>query len=316
MLKALILTVGILFPEYNINLADVKKLSFNTPQGLTYDIYTNNFLSKISPNKIIMLLHGVTEQGKNDIRLIGLAKTFAKSGYSVFVPDIEGLKNSQIGFEEVDRVKMYLSEMLNKFKNSKTKGVLTFCYSNSPLIAALSTDENLIKEINFMIFWSGCYELKEMFRYTLLGYYRLDNNETIFIREPDAEFKQKISNQKIFSITKKSVHQFLKNQNKELFDTCYNKLPKNIIEYMEFMSPKNHMQKFMNSKCKITFIHTMDDTVIPYQETVKLYNLCPAKNKKLLLLSIYTHVDKKINLRSMKDVLKDMKNLYLVARGL
>ncbi|MFH0948479.1 MAG: hypothetical protein V1833_05730 [Elusimicrobiota bacterium] len=385
MLKALVLTLGILFPEtfFNTNFPDIQKLSFNTPQGLIYDIYTDRYSTKHSTipcsatiygrpsHKVVMLLHGLVKDGKNDPRLVGLAKVFVRDGYSVFVPDIEGLKNSQLGPDEVNEVHKYLAEMNRIFKESRIKGVMSFCYSNAPLIAALSSDEKLhqdviarapmnigargnldpnvtiLPKLDFLIFWDGCYNLKEMFRYTLLGYYRTDGSGTTFIREPDVELKQAISNQKFFFTTSGtnnlqptpcllpagtslvgstkvgfnlSVQQFLSNQKPELFDAYYNKLPKTITDCIEFISPKNHFargeQKFAEYPCKIFFIHTLDDPVIPYQETVQLYNSCSAKNKKLLLLSIYEHVEKKINLGNIMEVLRDMKNLYSLVREL
>ena len=144
MIKALLLSLGMLFPEvvFNIQFADIKKLSFNTPQGLTYDIYTNQS-PKTPPKKVIMLLHGLAKDGKDDVLLVGLAKAFVRVGYSVFVPDIDGLKHSQVCLDEVNEVRMHLVEMCKIFKDTKTKGVMSFCYSNSPLIAALSTGREL-----------------------------------------------------------------------------------------------------------------------------------------------------------------------------
>jgi hypothetical protein len=56
------------------------------------------------PRTGILLLPGITPAGKNDSRLVTLARTLARSGFTVLVPDIPGFRSFRLSSADVRNI--------------------------------------------------------------------------------------------------------------------------------------------------------------------------------------------------------------------
>ena len=304
----------------------IQKDSF-TGKEIIYDIYTPN-LPKSDSKKLIILIHGMTIAGKDDEDLVFLAKRLAKLGFEVFVPEIRGLKNCQIGYEETNEIKVAIDTAIHLYPDHKT-GVMSFCYGNGVLLPVFD-DEKIAKNIDFLIIWGGYASMKDLLRFNLLGYYPVDGK--LIYSEPDIEVKNKYINQKYWynflpqqsrkewlnalktnktgNLTgaQKNTYQFLKNTKLNKFEEYYNKLSPEIQNWLKIISPENYIVKV---NCKIIFVHSLRDTLVPYQDALKLYGFANKQNNKPFILPIFEHANLELVKIGIVDVIRGFFIFYM-----
>lgn len=300
----------------------LEKNSFSLPK-INFDIY-----STINSKKVIMLIHGLTPEGKDDSRLIEVAEKLARIGFIVVVPEFEGIKKLNLGLNEINEINYTLKKFIYLFPTQK-KGVMAFSYSAGITIIAASYKE-IENSLEFMILWGSYANMKKIVKYILTGYYLTDNKK--IYREPpkavlDIFIHQNINylpidKQKDFVIAwnnpdyikfldneTKNIYLFLKNTIPEKFDYYYNNLPDNIKKRLELLSADKHIEKF---DCKILFVHPLNDPVIPHYESEILYSISKSKNKKIFFPEIFSHVDMEIKDKGVIYALKLLFNFYLI----
>jgi len=103
----------------------------------------------------------------------------------------------------------------------------------------------------------------------------------------------------------------LRNQKYMKFEGLYAALSEKFTKRIAELSPANYVEKF---HCKITFIHCKDDAMVPYYESVKLYNKSKSKNKKLILLDLPLHTtdSKYMNSAGISTKLKYLYEFYVM----
>lgn len=292
---------------FNINpySANIEKKSYDY-EGLKYDIYGPG--DNASTGKVLLLVHGLTKDGNKDSELVKMSEIIARNRIIVMVPDFEGIKGSQLGYDEVEDVKKAIEIMARLF-TGKRKGVMSFCYSNGIVSSAVASSENI--RIDYLISWGSYASLRDQLRYNITGYYK-KNNEMMYAKTSE-EVRRCYYNQKYwyadipreealkiksalvsgeagsFSASGDVVYKLLSNRKLADFDVLYDNLPEKTREWIRFMSPENYVDKL---KCKTIFIHSYFDSLIPYDETIKLYDKCGSTHKKLFVPYLFEHYEK------------------------
>jgi hypothetical protein len=90
------------------------------------------------------------------------------------------------------------------------------------------------------------------------------------------------------SKTEYTVYRFLKNQDPGKFSAYYNELPPQCRSWIEDMSVEKHVPHL---HCNVLFIHSFYDSLIPYNETVRLYDLCKTSRKKMFIPAVFEHFE-------------------------
>lgn len=112
-------------------------------QSLSYRIDDRHYnadlyLSPQAPRAGIVLVPGVVEAGKDDLRLVALATTLARLRFAVLVPDIEGLRWFQVRGQDVQAVAdafRYLSSRSTLAPQGRA-GIAGFSYGAGPVVLA------------------------------------------------------------------------------------------------------------------------------------------------------------------------------------
>ena len=121
----------------------------------------------------VLLIHGVVETGKDDPRMIWLARLLARSGFTVLVPDFLGFKSlrlrvSDIG-EMVDAV-VYLRS-LHQWVLPDRIGMIGFSYGAGPMLIA-GADPRVEGRLRFVVPFGGYYDLVQVIKFVTTGYYQ------------------------------------------------------------------------------------------------------------------------------------------------
>ena len=277
--------------------------------------------NKDNIRKAMMLVNGLILD--TDDKLIdNYSKLLAKYGVAVMTPKIGSLNRLMFGEKEKEAVRGSFTEMTRLFP-SKPKGVFSFCFSNMTVCLAM---KEIAGKIDFMYLFGSIASMKDMLEYNICGYYQIPDKKEVFYIESNRDivevyyrnFANLVPNQKRFmsalqkndssglSTEERKAYALLKNQKYLMFEELYRELPEMFKKPIVESSPINNIDSF---NCKMTFIHLKRDALAPYYESVKLYNKCPSKNKKLILIDLPLHTSESQNM-SGTDMLSRLKYLY------
>ncbi len=118
----------------------------------------------------LVLIHGLTEQGKDDRRLVEMAESLTRVGYRVLVPEVEGLRELRWGPENRDDVADAVRHMANReASRGLPLGVSTLSLMSGPVLLATADDE-LRRRVEFVALIGGYYDLEAWLRYITTGY--------------------------------------------------------------------------------------------------------------------------------------------------
>jgi pimeloyl-ACP methyl ester carboxylesterase len=114
------------------------------------------------PRQTIVMLYGMDYAGEEDPRLVKFANAFAKSGFRVAVPCLNGLKSLEFQIDDVDRIcdlALYLGQTL-----SDTVGICAFSIGGGYALVAAA---NLVNQIAIdpILLFSPYYCLNELWEY-------------------------------------------------------------------------------------------------------------------------------------------------------
>ncbi|WP_282610439.1 alpha/beta fold hydrolase [Pelagibius sp. Alg239-R121] len=146
----------------------------------TADLYHPNRTDPDDLDGALVLVPGFTPSGKNDRRLVALAKSFARSGFLVLVPDLRGSRETRVRLGDARRIAdavVHLSgrselENLTGDEGSSEIGLVAISYAVG--LAVLATTETDAKErTGFLVGLGGYYDTTEVVRFTTTGAFRL-----------------------------------------------------------------------------------------------------------------------------------------------
>lgn len=144
------------------------------------DLYHPNRADPDDLDGALVLVPGFTSSGKNDRRLVALAKSFARSGFLVLVPDLRGSRETRVRLGDARRIAdavVHLSARpeLGRLAGAGTTpevGLVAISYAVG--LAVLATTESDAKErTGFLVGLGGYYDTTEVVRFTTTGAYRL-----------------------------------------------------------------------------------------------------------------------------------------------
>jgi hypothetical protein len=298
-INALLIVISV-FLNQNSDIKGVTVELIHNNTSPAYKLYMPE--NKADVTRALMLVNGLLD---SDDKLLDVySRELAKTGCAVVVPQIDGLSNLILGENEVNGVRASFQEVRRIFPNVP-KGVFTFCFSNGPVFLALNEIAN---SVDFMYLFDSYADMKSMIEYNILGHYEIPGkNELIYIeaikdiaevyyqnfaemlplnRREVFNSALKGNNPSELNAEEKNAFMLLKNQKYMKFEELYAALPVKFTKRIAELTPLNYVGKF---NCRITFIHCRHDAMVPYYESIKLFNKSRSKNKKLLLLDLPLH---------------------------
>ncbi|GHE22053.1 alpha/beta hydrolase [Halomonas urumqiensis] len=143
-------------------------------EGLAYAVEDRDYVAdvyhpSVSRRGALILVHGLTEAGRRDPRLVDFARTLARAGFTVMVPELEGLRDFSVGTREVqgiaDAIRHATAELPAADKGT---GLAAISFATGPaLLAAMQPDT--AHRVRFVVAVGGYYDLTDMLRYVTTG---------------------------------------------------------------------------------------------------------------------------------------------------
>lgn len=233
---------------------------------------------KSSPALIIYM--PIIDGASDDPRLMNLANTFARAGFVVASP-WRSEDPFIMNLKDIDDV---VSTVLFLKDNTRLKvdycGLFGISSSNGPVIAA-AADPRIKDSVGFIISFAGYYDIQNVLRFVMTGQYSYkDSRGTI---EPHSYTRELLA---------KALDYY--NTDEELFLTGpeFEKL-------RQGLSPSRFVDEL---KADFFIVHSTDDTMIPYTESMRLADALKERVPvHFALNAVFEHgTYKKINLANMR----------------
>jgi fermentation-respiration switch protein FrsA (DUF1100 family) len=284
--------------------------------------YADLYLPEDSPEAGIVLLHGATQSGKDDERLVAFARLLAGRRFAVLVPELSGPEHLRIRAEDAQDV-VDAFTFLNKQPGLEGRvGIGGFSVSAGlAFLAALQPA--LRNEVPFILSVGGYHSMPRTLAYAITGSFSLDgsrqyrppnayakwlfvvNNLDTLPGSADRQVMNRIAFRRMASpgadIGKLAAK--LGPEGQRLLDyvtadnlgqiaTRYARLPGAMLREVEALDLSD---KPLNTlKGRILLVHGYDDPIIPYTESVSLFRSLRPGQGELFLVHGLQHVDSKL----------------------
>lgn len=118
---------------------------------------------------MLILVHGFTEDGRRDPRLVDFATTLSRVGFTVMVPELEGLRDYSISTREVAAIADAIRHATQTPPAGESKTALAaISFAVGPAVMA-SLQEDTAERVSFVVGVGGYYDLTDMLRYVTTG---------------------------------------------------------------------------------------------------------------------------------------------------
>jgi pimeloyl-ACP methyl ester carboxylesterase len=268
----------------------------------------------------IVLVHGVNETGKDDPRIVWLAKLFARVGFSVLTPDFQGFKSLTVRTSDVEELVASVQYLANRRTVVRTRqvGLVGFSFGAGPTIVA-AADARLRGRVRFVVSFGGYYDLEDVITFVTTGSYGFDGvhgqmtpnpyTRWIFLRynlelisDPkDREILREIAEAKAKNpaLDEGPLARDLGPQGRAVYDLLTNRDPMRvpvlvaglgpgIRREIQFLSPARVLPQL---RAKLFLLHSDPDDYIPVTESMRLAAALQSRgNVRLVLLRSFDHV--------------------------
>ncbi|MFH1689093.1 MAG: hypothetical protein ABIE42_02510 [Candidatus Eisenbacteria bacterium] len=272
------------------------------------------------PHPGIVLNHGVSARGMNDVRLINFADALARCGYVALVPEFVNLKEFRVRPTDVDEI-VGAYEYLERLPDVDPERMGFFGFSYAGGLAALAANDPAIAErVRFCFMLGSYYDLSSIAIYATTGYYR-ENGEWIYMEprhsgkwtflknmlefvddETDRALLSRVADAKLageardLSATAEllgpegsRLYDFMTNDDPDRATGLIESLSPRILDFFDLLSLRGNID---DVTAHLIIVHGRDDNLMPYTESILLAdNAPPGATVQLRILDSFQHVD-------------------------
>jgi pimeloyl-ACP methyl ester carboxylesterase len=276
----------------------------------------------------LVLVPGAAETGRRDSRLVEFAGLLARSGFAVLVPDIPSFRELRPSPDSVREIAAGVAELRKGgvLGAGLRLGIGAFSIASGPaVLAALAAgpDFNQGGQVDFLLLVGGYHDLRRTLTYMTTGYFEADGQPRQ--REPDVYGKwvYALSNAGRLSEPAErvalaamahrrledpgariddllaqlgpaglSVYDFIDNRDPGRVPGLLTRLPAAVRDDIAALDLAT--RDLSGLEADFILVHGLDDTVIPYTESVALARALPPGRARLFLLEGLHHVDREI----------------------
>ncbi len=282
----------------------------------------------------ILLTHGIIEAGKDDPRLIRFARSLARSGFVVLVPELRGMKSFRILFSDVDDIVAsfrYLSSR-KEIVDERKMGLLGFSYGAGPTLMA-AVHPSIRHQVKFVVSFGGYYDPINVIRFITTGYYEYRDEKGFLKPEPygkwvffmnNVDYVRSEKDRKLLKAVFKKEEEHKRDevanllgnltaQGRYLYELLINEDPGRVDELVKRIDPRvqDYLSKLAlgplmpSIRAYLLIGHGSTDPLIPYTESLRLADAVQDKDRvHLAILKLFTHVDPARKSFSPKEFLK------------
>jgi acetyl esterase/lipase len=292
------------------------------------DLY---YIKEARKQAAILLTHGIIETGKDDPRLVRFARSLARCGFAVVVPELQGMKTFRILLTDVDDIVETFRAMasLTQTVDPQKLGVMGFSYGAGPTLMAAASPA-IREQVKFAVSFGGYYDPINVIRFITTGIYEygsergfvqpevygkwiffMNNAEyvgnendrrvlrDIFEKESKKEKDEAARRVGDLSDRGRYLYELLNTQDPARIDDLIRQTDTTFQEYLRKISMAPIIPAL---KAYLIVGHGSTDPLIPYTESLRLADAVPDKSRvHVAILRLFSHVDPSRNSVSLGE---------------
>lgn len=291
----------------------------------------------------IVLVPGLAIAGKNDPRLVALARTLARVNFLVLIPDIPGFRAYRMSIEDVEVLVAAVQtlDVVAQMQPRLPIGIGAFSFAAGPaLIAAL--DARVAERVDFVVAVGGYQDLRRLIAYYTSGAHRddedtptpYDKGKWVFALGVSEKLPNAFDRLAIQTMARRAIYanqgeadvpvpvglspggaalvELLSNTTRERVPVLLARLPAPLRAEITALNPAE--QPLGGLHARLLLLHGRSDNIIPYTESIALAKSVPPGRADLFIIDGLAHVDLQPAFGDV-DILLDMVNALLDQRA-
>ncbi|MGE0152772.1 MAG: hypothetical protein AB7R90_09140 [Reyranellaceae bacterium] len=269
----------------------------------------------------LVLSPGAAPGGRDDPRLIAFARSLARAGFVVLVPDIADLRNLRPSPGDIASVTDAVAE-LGRRAPAHRPGVMAISYALGPTLIAAARQEGC-GGLGFIVGIGGFHDLREVVRFFTTGSYRLPGEAEWRQAQPnefgkwlfvfanayrldnahDRELLLRIAQARLqdpdaligdwfgqLGSDGRRIFDLIANTDPRHVDRLIANLPPALLAQMEELNPARQPLGRL-AACPVILLHGRDDRIIPFSQSVALATAIGGARVELHLPEAIGHVE-------------------------
>lgn len=275
-----------------------------------------------SPRAGLVLAPGAVPQGKDDPRIVAFARTLARAGFAVLVPQMAGFAELAIhprDIQEVADAFVYLAGRPQLTPDGRA-GMAAFSYAVGPVVLA-ALEPDIRERVRFIVGVGGYHDLPRAVRFFTTGWFEHAGRwqaiepdaygQMVLVRSArpylerardralfDAMVERRIKNRAAtlddlasgLSGEGRAVYALVTNRDRERFPALFDALPADMKRDLAALNLAD--KDLAPLKARLILLHGKNDNLIPWPESLALAESVPAGQARVFLIHrILGHVD-------------------------
>jgi fermentation-respiration switch protein FrsA (DUF1100 family) len=227
-------------------------------RAVPVDVYVSPSLR--APTGLV-LVHGVTERGKDDPHVQAAASLLARSGWAVAVPTVAGL--TVLRLRPDDSLAVAAATRALSDEEYRPIAILAVSLGASPALAA-AAEPDIAPRLSAVMTLGGYASARELLRYTLTGAYRFGDvggrrrvDEVGVARFADANAE----------LVASSGRALVDNREPAAVDGLIAALPESTQRLLDALSPSTFVPQ---GAVPLFLLHGREDRTVPFTESLRL----------------------------------------------
>lgn len=287
------------------------------------------------PHRGVVLVHGLTPEGKADPRLARAAGLMARAGLAVLVPDLPAMRGLRLRPDDAAVVLAGLARLAAE-PTVRPDGlvVLGISVGAAPALAA-AAEPAAARRVRLVIALGGYADARELVRYFTTGSYafaghagRVRHDPALaraflaanldLVRDPAdrAAVAAALAGRPLPADAgpeARTVLAVLSNADPARVDALLAALPPETRALLDALSPARHARRLPG---RLLLVHGRGDPAIPYTESLRLAAAADSARTRLVLVDLLAHVEGRAPAwRQVWELLRLWSAVYEIVRG-
>jgi len=279
------------------------------------------YRSSVPPLGAVVVVPGLTPDGKDDRRLVAFAKSLARARFLVLVPDIPNTRALKVSAADSVFIADAVEELAQRGAGGGERpvGLVAISYAVGPALLAAS-QAPAAHHVGFIVAIGGYYDIEAAIAFVTTGYYRAPDGSSrhappnewgkwIFLRSnadrvtnrSDRDRLLRIADRKLANAAAeigdlvaplgpegRAIYELIANRDPGRVPALVARLPEAIRQELRRLDLKGRDLPALAGPALL--IHGEDDAVIPYTESAKLAAALGAR-AELFVVDHFAHVD-------------------------
>lgn len=262
------------------------------------------------PHRGLVLVHGLTPEGKDDPRLAWAARLLARAGLAVLVPDLPAMRSQRLRPDDAAVVAAAIARLAADPRiHPGGLAVVAVSVGTAPALAAAG-EAAAARHVRLVVALGGYADARELVRYFTTGHYafggvsgRVRHDPALakafvaanldLVRDPAdrAAVAAALAGRPLPPSAGREVRAVLAvlgNRDPARVDALLAELPPETRVLLDALSPARHVRRVPG---RLLLVHGRGDPAIPHTESLRLAAAADPARTRLVLVDLLAHVE-------------------------